>query len=298
MAKSKHKHQSGSGKIVRKRVEPTIDESGHEHAPLPPSASSRWIACAPSMAYVRMLIEAGHIKRRVSGEAAKRGTRVHAWGEQFIKWMVKGKSTTGVKHNGKDMLREQEEAREYAEFCKDLIDQAHIITNAEDIRYGVEDRAIVDDEFCYGSRDFWIYFAGWLIVLDLKSGREPVVVKGNTQLLIYAVDKFTELSPEYVELLIWQPNSDEGGDPAKSFVYTASEMSEHSQKINGYVEKARVWFGRRSYKDLEDALVAGPHCGWCDALGVCPKARKYNREISKGAFDVIGESKTKKRSHR
>lgn len=238
------------------------------------------------MAYVRMLVEAKIIRKRVSGEAAKRGTRIHRWGEQFIKWMLLGKSTKGVKEGDAD---EKAEARDYAQFCVEQLAKASVITR--DVRYGVEDRAIVDPVYCWGSRDFWFHAADRLTMVDLKSGREPVIVEGNTQLLIYVFDKFYELAPAEVELMIWQPNSDEGGDPAKSFVYTASEMSAHARKINGYVERARGWFGRKSYKDLEDSLHAGDHCGWCDALGVCPKARKYASEISKGAFDVIGEQR-------
>jgi len=237
------------------------------------------------MAYVRMLVEAKIIKKRVSGDAAKRGTRIHKWGEQFIKWTQLGKSTNGVKDGDAD---EKQEARDYAEFCVDQLERARIISG--NVLYGVEDRAIVDADYCWGSRDFWFFGYERLSMVDLKSGREPVVVEGNTQLLIYVIDKFYELAPDEVELIIWQPNSDEGGDPAKSFVYTASEISAHARKINGYVERARGWFGRRSYKDLEDALVAGDHCGWCDALGVCPKARRYAKDISAGVFDVIGES--------
>ncbi len=282
---TEHKHRSGSGKIDN-HPKPIVDESGDEHAPLPPSASSRWIACAPSMAYVRMLVEAKIIKKRVSGEAAKRGTRIHKLGEQFIKWTMLGKKTTGIKPKDDKHAEEIEEARDYAEFCVEQIAQAHVLTDK--VLYGVEDRAIVDPIYCWGSRDFWIYAADRLSITDLKSGREPVVIEGNTQLLIYALDKYNELVPAEVELIIWQPNSDEGGNPAKSFVYTANEMSAHARKINGWVAKARGWFGRKSYKDLEDALVAGEHCGWCDALGVCPKARKYASSISKGAFDVVG----------
>ncbi len=223
-----------------------VDESGKAHAPLPPSASSRWIACPPSMAYVQMLVAARVIKQRVSGESAKRGTRIHTWGEQFIKWMVLGKKTTGVKGDPGEL----QEARDYATFCVDQLERAYIITDRSNVQYGVEDRAIVDERYCWGSRDFWFYAADRLTVLDLKSGREPVVIEGNTQLLIYALDKFYELAPAEVELLIWQPNSDEGGDPDRSFVYTAAQMSEHARKINGYVEVARNWFGRAAEQVL------------------------------------------------
>ncbi len=292
-SKTQSRHASGSGKVVKKPPAPRVDESGKEHAPLPPSASSRWIACPPSMAYVQMLVEAKVIKKRVSGPAAQRGTRIHTWGEQFIRWMMLGKSTTGVKPKGKDEADEMQEARDYAAYCVDQVERERVVTR--DVKYGVEDRAVVDPVYCWGSRDFWFYGADMLTVLDLKSGREPVVIEGNTQLLIYAMDKFYELMPKRVRLLIWQPNSDEGGDPDKEFVYTATQFSAHARKINGYVERARNWFGRTNYRDLEDALKAGDHCGWCDALGVCPKARKYASAISKGAFDVIGEETPKRK---
>lgn len=274
----------------KKAPSPIKDNDDREHALLPPSASSRWIACPPSMAYVAMLVEAKHIKKRVSGDAARRGTRIHKWGEQFIKWIIDGKKTTSVEGDKTEL----EEAREYAKFCvKQLNDERDVVSN--DVRYGVEDKAIVDEDYCWGSRDFWFFSAGTLTVMDLKTGREPVVIKGNTQLLIYAMDKFYELAPEFVRLLIFQPNSDEGGEADREYVYTADEMSAHARKINGYIEKARSWFGRKSYRDLEDNLVAGDHCGWCDALGVCPKARAFNAKVSKGAFNVVGDTRDKRR---
>lgn len=234
------------------------------------------------MAYVRALIEDRIIKRRVSGPAAERGTRIHTLGESIIKWTLLGKKTDSIKGDKAEI----EEAREYAEYCVALFNEFRELVDPNTI-WGAEDKAVLDKEFCWGRRDFWLYGANYLIVLDLKSGREPVTIRGNSQLLIYAIDKFVQYQPKYVELCVWQPNASDGGDHARSHVYSNSEMRALAMRLSGQVDTASEWFGL-PYRKMEDSLVAGDHCGYCDALGVCPKAKKHAQSISKSGFEPTG----------
>lgn len=253
-----------------------IDESGKAHAALPPSASGRWGICAPSMAYVDALVSRKIIVKRKSGDAAMRGTRIHSWGEQFIKWMLKGKNTRSVQGDEEELA----EAREYAELCVRLLDEANVIGG--EVTYGIEDRSRLDDH-CWGSTDFWYSFPGWLVIVDLKSGYETVGVANNSQLLIYAVELFERFRPRFVEICVWQPNGDDGSGPFRSHVYTADEMASFAKTLRDKSRTAARYFGK-PVRSMEPDLVAGDHCKWCDALGVCPAARRHNQEISRESF--------------
>lgn len=263
------------------RVDYTVaryDEAGRAHSPLPPSAYERWMFCPPSMAYVEALIKEKIIKARKSGDAAQRGHRIHSWGEQFIKWMLIGKKTTSVKGDEDEL----NEAREYAEFCVDLLRKAQLYDRMPE--HGVEDTGVLDPKFCWGSRDFWIYAGGCLTIVDLKSGHEPVDVATTMQLPIYAVDLVERLEPEEVEMIVFQPNSDAGGPPAKRHTYTRDEFHTVVGRITTAVDRAKSYFGK-PYKAMEDQLRYDEvKCGYCDALGVCPAARKHNMAVSKGNF--------------
>ena len=261
-----------------------VDESGREHAPLPPSASERWIACPPSMAYVEALIAAKAIQRRASGPSAQRGTRIHTLGESIIRCLLKGERVPKLV-GAKDELAE---AKAYAEFCfKEFRDARFVDPKAT---CGVEDRAVVERKYCWGSRDFWVLSQRLLSIYDLKTGREPVSPRENTQLLIYALDKFEELDVDglvdEVELIIWQPNSDAGGNPDQRWSLTAKQMRRWVERLRSASKKAGRYYGM-SHPAMVPDLSAGDHCSWCDALGVCPKARAKAQAFSKEGFEPV-----------
>src|SRR5690606_2779643 len=76
------------------------------------------------------------------------------------------------------------EARAYVEFCLRKWEEACDLDPKA--QCGVEHRSTVTDE-CWGSCDFWIFAAKRFTSIDLKSGREGVDAKGNSQLIIYAI---------------------------------------------------------------------------------------------------------------
>lgn len=247
----------------------------HTHALLPPSASGRWMACAPSMAYVRALIEAKIIRKRKSGPAAEKGTRIHTWGEQFIKWIRAGKKTDGVKGD-KDEL---EQAKAYAQYCVEMLEELDELYGV--VAFGIEDRAVVDAKYCWGHRDFWVLTKRKLHVLDLKTGFEEVN-PDSSQLMIYAKDLVDKHLPSEVVLHIFQPNANEG-DPVRSHPMSLREFNKKFDAIETAMDKSVTYFGK-PYRAMEADLVAGDHCSWCDALGVCPVARKHAQAVSKESF--------------
>lgn len=258
----------------------TQPQSEPAHAPLPPSASERWINCPASQGYIKHLIDSGEIKKRASGAAAERGTRIHALGEQFIKWLLAGKKIDSFNKGDEGEINE---ARDYARFCLSLVDEMSLIYDK--IETGIEDRAIIDGDVCWGSRDFWVMGGDeHLIVVDLKTGREPVSVKDNTQLISYAMD-LAARRPKKIELIIWQPRASDGGAPDRRYSYTPEEFDAIALRIRNGAEAAARWLDRK--RGFEKGLVAGDHCGYCDALGVCSAAKSKALEISSKNFTPV-----------
>lgn len=248
------------------------------HAPLPPSASSRWLKCHPSMAYVASLIKRKVIKKRESGEAAKRGTRIHEAAAPAIEQLIKGKGAAFPKGE------EGALAKLYACFCEDIYHDARLLHDTT--QYGVEAEAWVTDE-CWGSTDFWCYSAKRFIVVDLKTGREPVDARGNTQLLIYAIGVMRKRKlamPKEVEVIIYQPGN--GPDNCSRYVYSWNEFIEATKSINHGIEEASKYFKANDAK-IEKHLVAGDHCEWCDAIGVCDRAKQYALAASAKNFQPV-----------
>lgn len=276
---------------MRKAKAKSVHEE-REHAPYPPSASSRWLKCLPSQEYIRRLIATKNIVKRVSGPAAQRGTRIHELAEPVLRdVIVKGKrlyKVTGPRD-------EADEADAYVKFCLILWGSANMLGDA---KVWIETRSKVTD-LTWGSNDFSILAAKRLTVVDLKSGFEPVEVEGNTQLIIYAmgiireiVDKMmTGTTPRQVvrevELIIWQPNADPG-NPDRGKVYTIDEFMKVAIEVERGINAAEAYHeGEHSFQELQKALVAGPWCTWCDALGVCPKAAKHAQAVSAESFAPV-----------
>lgn len=258
-----------------------------EHAPLPPSASKRWLSCPPSQGYVRRLIEKGTIRKRESGPAAQRGTRIHEIAEPWLRALLANPKAR-YKPAAKADKAEVAEARAYVEFCLRRWEQAKELDPKA--RCGVEHRSTVTEE-CWGSCDFWIFAAKRFTSIDLKSGRESVETDGNTQLLIYALGSVMENAfvVREVELCLWQPNAFDGHDPERGVVYDQKRFTEEVKRIKAGIAEATRFLDPH-IADVETylaRLVAGEHCGWCDALGVCPEARRRNSEISSKNFAPV-----------
>lgn len=268
----------------------TTDHESRKHAPLPPSASSRWLNCLPSQGYIRQLIAAKVIKKRTSGESAKRGTRIHEIAEPWLKATLDGKKYAPPKTADKD---EVAVARRYVQHCVSLRDDALLID--ENVQWGVESKSVVTDE-CWGSCDFWLYVLNRFISIDLKSGHEEVDPRDNTQLGIYALGIIRQkrFVCKEVELAVWQPTGDDNISPLRSYLYTMKDFTAFVAGINAGIKKATSYLA----PDVKERLIranlkAGAWCEWCDALGVCPTADERAREISSNKFMPVPIEKTK-----
>ena len=270
--------------MARKKV----GHEGRAHASLPPSASSRWLVCLPSQGYIRRLIADKVIKKRESGPAAQRGTRIHEIAEPWLRASIAEKKfKVSTKFKPKGAKDEIAEARAYVEYCIRKWEAACDLD--PEAQCGVEHRSIVTDE-CWGSCDFWIHAAKRFTSIDLKSGREAVDVVGNTQLIIYAMGVIQQngFLVRDVELCIWQPNAD-SEKPERCVVMTQAEFNDKATEIRKGIDQAAFYLDPNidDYEAYYARLVAGDHCRYCDALGVCPAAKDRQMSISSKNFEPV-----------
>lgn len=253
-----------------------------EHAPLPPSASKRWYACPGSMGYIKKLIALKVIKKRESGPAAQRGTRIHEIAEAMLRYELLGRRHKPPLKKGHDK-DEWAEAEAYVAYClKRWYEALDLDAKAT---FGIETKSTFTEEN-WGSVDFWIFAAKRLTTIDLKSGREGVLAEGNTQLINYLAGIARTIPwPREFEAVIWQPNADDGLPAERSHVYTIPQFGRRLKEHEVAVEKATEYLDADA--NHEKALVAGDHCGWCDAYGVCPRAKEYNMSISQKNFTPV-----------
>lgn len=257
------------------------------HSQLPPSASSRWLKCAPSMGYVNHLITKKVIKKRVSGDSAERGTRIHELAEPMITQLItKNKLPSPAKGVDPD---EYDEAAAYALFCHELYMKATDID--DDVMYGVELKAHVTDE-CWGSADFWIYSAKRLTTVDLKTGTEPVDAKDNTQLLLYALGtiRTAQITGDVreIESIIYQPNARGYETPTDGHTYTVAEFTDHTKRLLTGIREATTYLqAGLDEQTLTARLEAGDHCRWCDALAVCHAAKSRALSTISTGFEPV-----------
>jgi hypothetical protein len=236
------------------------------------------------MGYIKRLIKDKIIKKRESGSAAQRGTRIHEIAEPWLRASIAEKKfEVSKKFKPKGAKDEIEEARAYVEYCmrrwaeaSDLDDKATC---------WIEHRSVVTPEN-WGSVDFAIFAAGRLTTIDLKSGRESVTAEGNTQLINYLLGIARTIPwPREFETVIWQPNADDGLPAERSHVYKIKKFGRLANAHMAAVEKATGWLDLG--REHEKGLVAGDHCDYCDALAVCPKAREHNMAISQRNFTPV-----------
>jgi len=265
-----------------------VSHEERAHAPLPPSASGRWLVCLPSQGYIRRLIADKIIKKRESGPAAQRGTRIHEIAEPWLRASIAEKKfKVSTKFKPKGAKDEIAEARAYVEYCVRKWEAACDLDPKA--QCGVEHRSTVTDE-CWGSCDFWIFAAKRFTSIDLKSGREGVEASDNTQLMIYAMGVIRQNAfiVREVELCIWQPNAD-SERPERAIVLTQKEFTDKVRDITKGIKDATYYLDPKidDYQTYYARLVAGDHCGYCDALGVCPSARSRQMAISSKSFEPV-----------
>ncbi len=229
---------------------------------LRPSASSRWIACPGS---VKLCAQ---VPQRPSGEAAQRGTAIHALAETCYQL-----DTDPMKFIGEEI----EGVILDADDCQMALDYLNEIWNIE----GLTERMNVEHPVKYQSAEYiqvggtadvvgYSMKSGKVYVTDLKTGK-GYVSEDSTQLKIYALAYTQGMSRDWIKefhLTIVQPHS---GEP-RTLVMPAAELWEWEEKI---LRPAMI----ATQLDDPPLYMSESACQWCDAKTICPKQKQQ--------FDVV-----------
>ena len=229
---------------------------------LRPSASSRWIACPGS---VKLCAQ---VPFRPSGEAAQRGTAIHALAETCYQL-----DTDPMKFIGEVI----EGVTLDADDCQMALDYLEEIWHTESIT----EQLSVERQVMYQSKEYiqvggtadvvgYSMKTGIVYVTDLKTGK-GYVEEDSTQLKIYALAYIQGMSRDWIKeihMTIVQPQS---GEP-RTHIMTMAELEEWEVKV---LRPAMI----ATQLDEPPLYMSESACQWCDAKTICPKQKQQ--------FDVV-----------
>ena len=244
-----------------------------KHAPLSPSASSIWLKC-PGMPRL-----AEKVPYKVS-EPAVVGTLIHNMAEIYLKdlmdgcsledyWLGKEEMVDGIKIKVDEKM---------IDCAKTYVD--YIVQRKEDLngKLLIEEKLYIDEisNNCYGTADAVIISKNRIVVCDLKSGKYPVDVKDNPQLMIYGLGALARYGNENttLELTIIQPRSYHPDGQIRSLDISAEDLTDWGYEV--------LLQGTTLCESDNPDLVIGNHCGFCNAKSICPKMKKLTGVIYDG----------------
>lgn len=239
------------------------------HSPVGASSRYRWSHCPGSVR------ECKKIPPAVSSKYAEEGTLAHTHAAFFL-----------------------ENGRWQGNCDNEMIEQLSVYTNQVIADRNSLDRTVhgnlilIEHGFAldmlhpdaWGTADAVIYDAKRkiLYVHDLKYGAGigvEVEEEGepNEQLVYYAVGAFLSLNlpAEKVVLRIAQPRCPHPDGLIRSMTFDALELLDHAATIEAEI---------KATDDPNAPLVAGDHCRFCPAAGVCPQLYKKAMVTTKAIF--------------
>jgi hypothetical protein len=192
---------------------------------------------------------------------AERGTRIHSLGEMLL--------------NGEDISIVGVDAEEiaiatgYAEYVWETAGE----TGTLFVEESFHDALSIYHPDLGGTADAVIVNGRDLHVIDLKSGKNPVSVKDNKQMLTYAlgaIEKHGWTQFDSVHLHIYQPGN------ISKHAYTTKDIEAWSAVLVGIAKRADDPFE----KPVPDAKA----CYFCKAKPTCPAMREKSLEAAKQDF--------------
>jgi len=235
-----------------------INHIARAHAPMSASRIPRIIACPASYKLENMM------PREDTSPAAARGTYIHELAEKILR--ANGISAAFYDENAEDL----DIAMDYVEFIHKLSQGAKKSLYEYNVNKGLQ--SIHPD--LGGTADAVIIKGNELHVVDLKTGRVPVGVENNHQLMTYALGVARQLNaPDDIEvhLHIWQPNNVSSwhwGNWVKLI-----EFKEELEKAAAAAE-------------LDDAPTnpSNDSCKYCKAKPICPALKSKVQDAARSDF--------------
>jgi hypothetical protein len=247
------------------------------HATLGASVASRWMPCPGSIRLSR------EVPVPPSSAFAQEGTQAHSVAELALSRGVRPEFFIGMEIEGAEVTEEMaEHVAVYVTHCQELKEFCAFYWIERKFNLG----SLNPPGPMYGTADFVAYDATsrTLYVCDLKYGQGVVVeAKGNKQLRYYALGAALSLdSKQYpidnVVMHIVQPRAYHPDGVIREDTLTFEELVEFG---------AELMAAARRTMDPNAPLVAGDHCKFCPASGVCPEQRDRAQALAQIEFDVV-----------
>ena len=240
------------------------------HSVLPPSSSSRWLACPPSLLLNDRIKDEG-------SSYAQEGTMAHYFAEMKVRAAV-GEDVKVPKCDDPEM---DDCTDMYRDFVTEQLETVRV--SCRDPVIYVEQRVSADKwaEGCFGTADCVIISDNELHIIDLKYGQIEVPAQENTQLKIYGLAAAETFSTLYnfdtVKMTIFQPR--------RNFcdTYTASV-----KELYDWAENVLKPVAALAMKG-EGEFCAGEHCRFCKVKNTCRKRAEYNLSLARYDFEMPAE---------
>ena len=270
--------------------------SDTQHARFSPSGSKRWFACPGSL-----VLEASIPNK--SNEYSDDGTAKHEIARRCRVEKLPADGWAGAlvpvhaPHEEPRYVKFSDEMAEKVQPMVDVVDKLAEGARVDLIEHRVDFSDVVQVPNQFGTLDIGILRPdGELVVADYKFGHTPVEVRENTQLLIYALALYNELSlahditgirlvilqPEAAGVTEWTCSVDYLFDFAQTLRSKACSVL-NAERDYGKVDQ-EVW--ERTY------LNQNPNdqeCAFCRAMATCPSAQRKVQETVGASFSVIVE---------
>lgn len=255
------------------------------HAELGASVAGRWMNCPGSIRLGRDLPQAPQTFY------AAEGSRAHALAEICLRppapafHVAPGDYIGRVIEGGEVDEDMAANVAVYVNFVRDIIRRCWSgewwIERAFDLA------ALNPPDHMFGTADFVGYERSIrrLHVADLKYGQGVLVqVRGNKQLRYYALGALlsidlTQMPVDDVEITIVQPRMLHPDGVIRSEVLTVAELMEFAVELMD---------AARATQDPDAPLVAGDHCKFCPAAGLCPAQREHALAVAQHEFAIEG----------
>ena len=235
-----------------------INHIARAHAPMSASRIPRIVSCPASYKLENMM------PREDTSPAAARGTYIHELAEKIMR--ANGISAAFYDENAEDL----DIAMDYVEYIHELSKGAKKCLYEYNVNKGLQSI----NPNLGGTADAVIIKDKELHVVDLKTGRVPVNVENNLQLMTYALGVALQLNaPDDIEvhLHIWQPNNVSSWNWGDWIDLIA---------FKGQLEQAAI------DAEKEDAPTnpSNDNCKYCKAKPICPALKAKVQDAARSDF--------------
>lgn len=201
-----------------------------------------------------------------SGPNAIWGTECHDFSEQQLRLHFAGKAMSF------DHILDREQRTLLHDYCHFVVDKVvtPFIAGAHTHHIGIEERLEIITDLVWGTGDFLVTRTMGTVtdalLIDLKTGFHDVTVPENSQFAIYALGARKRYSVNGIIIVIgYLPRIESRDVPWEKWVMTQDDLDRWEKDV---VEKATK--AKAIIDGLEAATyVAGDHCTFCPAQGVC-----------------------------